>query len=225
MQNLGKGVASALKDVGDTIVEGVENVGVISSLTENDAEAYQSLWEANETIDACRACNSKFLSSTLKNMKTKHHCRHCASIYCMECVPYHDRRSSVVAAAAAEKMAMGKTPSEQVRLCSACARGECPGTFIRDTVNGQLEVEKQERQVKKERADRRKSNIAAGGGAERAAAEQKRKKDAEKKTDLERFGEGVVGKLAILGDTMGVAPPPPHLPLAPAPLPLPPGSL
>jgi hypothetical protein len=94
--------------------------------------AFSSLWELPEPVEYCRECQFQFQVPT-----QKHHCRSCGGVFCDTCcpsgLPTSYEKNSLI------PTALNLSPSEAVRLCLGCKRGECPSKEIKEKIRKQLD--------------------------------------------------------------------------------------
>ena len=170
---------------------------------EEGPENYRELWEPNEVVAACRQCALNFVPP----VRTKHHCRYCAGVFCMDCLMTLDIDASSVTRQAA---LVCDTKDAQIKICGGCARGECPGQTIKDKILLALQ-EAEKKKVKRPNnlaAAREKAALTAKttslGTAyhETAAREELKKQQAlqpRAKTSIEKLATSIGDKLGILG--------------------------
>jgi hypothetical protein len=94
--------------------------------------AFTSLWELPEPVEFCRECQYQFQVPT-----QKHHCRSCGGVFCDPCcpsgLPSSYERNFLI------PTALNLSPTEAVRLCLGCKRGECPSKNIKEKIRKQLD--------------------------------------------------------------------------------------
>lgn len=165
-----------------------------AALIDDDSEHYGPLWEANETVEKCRGCKLAFLAP----LRTKHHCRYCASVFCNECVPGSAVESSSITRAAAKAC---ENTSEDVKVCHGCLRGETPGDEIIAICRAALEAANK-KLIKRPNALAEARERAAIKGSSGAAAHDIKRKTAEaipkQKSNLEKLATTVGDHLGIL---------------------------
>jgi len=199
------GVLSKLKGFGDKIASQVASATnafatkineTSTGLVEDDSHMYGALWEANENVSRCRDCGLTFMPP----VRTKHHCRFCASVYCVDCLNSVDINSNSVAKSASS---LCQSKEETVKICRACQRGECPGDDIKGSVRSAIEkIEKQKQKRSNPLTEARERAAAKGANTfhEQAAAAAKKKASNEQPKQ-----QSTVDKLATrLGDKLGV---------------------
>lgn len=97
--------------------------------TKDEFAAFSSLWEQPEFRDFCRNCNNRI-------QVRKHHCRSCGGVFCDDCcqmaVPDRFQYSII-------PRALKHQPTQPIRLCEGCRRGECPGRPIIERIRRELD--------------------------------------------------------------------------------------
>ena len=174
-----------------------------AALIEDDSVYYGPLWEANEMVYNCRGCRLAFLA-----LRTKHHCRYCASVYCNECVPGSEVSSSSITRAAAKAC---ENTSEEVKVCRGCLNGETPGDEIKASCRAALDAANK-KLVKRPNALAEARERAAIKGSKTSSAANfhvgdNKRKDEEampkEKSNLEKLATSVGDKLGILDRSEG----------------------
>ena len=79
-------------------------------------------WEAEDYVEMCRECESKF-ELTL----WKHHCRACGGVFCENCL----QTIQVKNALNGGKSNRAQPGNSIKRICNGCKRGEAGGSVIK----------------------------------------------------------------------------------------------
>lgn len=196
---LGANIKANLTSAGSMIQSKIQETSMV--LTENESHFYQELWEQNENCPNCRSCKAPFIAP----IRTKHHCRHCASLYCIDCLILTEVNENSVSKAAGK---ITETSSCEIKICLGCLRGESPGPEIREHVLSALQaaIKKKTKRPNTLTEAREKAatkgNNASAQFHEAAAAQAKQKHlDAQpkEKSALEKFGYSIGDSLGVLG--------------------------
>jgi len=162
------------------------------TLLETDSQFYGPLWEENENCSNCRGCKAVFLSP----VRTKHHCRFCASVFCADCAPSVDNSVSSITKWAARKTG---TMESQVRICMGCLRGETPGDAIKERVQAVLEAaaKKKEKRPNTLAEARQKAALLKGGTSLPVAAPAAAAKKGDKPSNLDKIATHLADQLGL----------------------------
>ena len=102
-------------------------------MVEDHSPKFGVLWESNAACLKCHECDAEFGA-----INSRHHCRACGSIYCKECCKYvnvmHNSISQEVVSF------LGEEEEDELRICVACLRGECPGRILKNKTKATLEA-------------------------------------------------------------------------------------
>lgn len=206
VQELGKNVHGTLTAATSVIANKMGELDI--GIDADCGDKYGALWEPNENVAACRQCRGTFVAP----LRTKHHCRSCAGVFCGECVPGSNIDYSSVTRGAAQ---FCETKEATVKICGGCSRGECPGRAIKEKVLTAL-VEASKKKVKRtnnlaavrEKAAASSQTTSAGATYHETAAQAELKKQEAAKLAANPRAKTGIEKLATsIGDSLGVLAP------------------
>ena len=201
VQDLGKNVHGHLTTATSVIAS---KMGELDIGIDDCADKYGVLWEPNENVAACRQCRNTFVAP----LRTKHHCRFCASVFCSECVPVTDVDYSSITRGAAQ---ICESKEATIKICGGCSRGECPGRAIKEKALVAL-VEASRKKVKRvnnlaavrEKAAASAQTTSSGTTYHETAAQAEIKKQ---QAAHPRAKTGIEKLATSIGDSLGVLAP------------------
>ena len=200
LKGLGASVNKTLSSAASIALTKVNESAAIVLESASDAVHYGVLWEPNERVTNCRGCGVAFMAA----VRPKHHCRGCAGVFCIDCVPGHDSDASMVTKAAAKLV--GAAEGSSIKVCPGCLRGETPGVEVKEQVKTRLMAQNLKKAKRPnalgEARERAAAATAKGGGeASKKAPPPQQAAGPSQLSNVEKIGQ----KMATsIGDSLGL---------------------